>query len=150
VGVIAGVDGARVKEQINGRLPTKPGGGVLIGFGVLFMLRSLGEMGIALAAQTALPRPELGLLVADFLLAATLLVGGILLWRRQPLGYVSGVGLLFQASMLFVGLLGIMLLQPVLGGSAYPPGDFLVILVMGLVCFIPFALFVREVVKSPP
>jgi hypothetical protein len=147
VGVIAGVDGARVKEQINGRLPTKLGGGVLIGFGVLFMLRSLGEMGTALTAQTGLARPELGLLVADFLLAATLLAGGILLWRRRPLGYVSGVGLLFQASMLFVGLLGIMLLQPVLGGPAYLLGDFLAVLVMGLVCFIPFALFVREVVK---
>jgi hypothetical protein len=148
VGVVAAVDGAAVRERVNGRLPTRVDGGVLIGFGFLFMLRSLGEMGIALAEQTSLSRPELGLLVADFLLAATLLAGGALLWRKRPLGYVSGIGLLFQASMLFVGLLGIMFLQPVLGGSAYPPGDFLAVLAMGFICFIPFALFVRGIVKS--
>lgn len=67
----------------------------------------------------------------------------MLLWRREPFGYVTGLGLLFQASMLFVGLIIILILRPVTIGAQFVLSDVLVVLVMGLVCFVPFALFVR-------
>jgi hypothetical protein len=67
----------------------------------------------------------------------------VLLWRRKALGYVSGLGLLFQGSMLFIGLIFIMILQPFLTEAQFSLFDVLVITVMGLVCFIPFALYVR-------
>ncbi len=69
------------------------------------------------------------------------------LWRRRTLGYVAGTGLLFQASMLFVALLVFFILQPFIAGVPFPAEDFVVILAMGLVYFIPFGLFVRGIVK---
>jgi hypothetical protein len=45
--------------------------------------------------------------------------------------------------MLFIGLLVFFILQPFLAAVPFPLSDFLMIFIMGLVCFIPFALFVR-------
>jgi len=71
-----------------------------------------------------------------------------MLWRRQSLGYVGGTGLLFCASMLFIGLIGVLLLQPIVSGGPLPIIDIVVILIMSLICIVPFGLYVRGVVKS--
>ena len=47
--------------------------------------------------------------------------------------------------MLFVGLLVFFILQPFLTAMPFPAQDFVVIFVMGLVCFIPLALFIRGI-----
>jgi hypothetical protein len=72
----------------------------------------------------------------------------VLLWRRRPLGYVTGMGLLFQASMLFVGLLALFVLQPLLTALPFRAVDFVVTLALSLICFIPFGLFVRGVLSA--
>jgi hypothetical protein len=56
--------------------------------------------------------------------------------------------LLFQASMLFIGLLLYFILQPLLYPVSFPLSDFVVILAMGLVCFFPFGLFVRGILST--
>lgn len=70
--------------------------------------------------------PEPGVLVADLLTTPAWVVGGLLLWRRQAFGYVSGAGLLFQASMLFAGLLVFFILQPFVADVSFPVEDFVV------------------------
>jgi O-antigen/teichoic acid export membrane protein len=50
--------------------------------------------------------------------------------------------------MLFVALLIFFILQPFLTATPFPVTDFIVIAVMGLVCFIPFGLFVRGVLNA--
>jgi hypothetical protein len=107
----------------------------------------------ALAVQTlvggaALSRPEFATAIADVLLAPAWVIGGVLLWRRQAFGYVTGAGLLFQFSMLFIGLFVYFALQPIVAGTPFPMDDFVAVFVMGLVCFIPFGLFVRGVLLS--
>ena len=109
IGLVAGIDGGSVKERLAGHVPERLAGGVLIGFGSLFGLRVIWVMASALAGQTLIAGSELGLLVADFIFSTALLIGGILLWRRQALGYVGGTGLLFQASMLFIGLIAVLI-----------------------------------------
>jgi hypothetical protein len=148
IGLVATVDGEAVKGRLAGHVPERLAGGVLIGFGILFMLRVFVVMAGSLSNQTPIAGSELGLLVADFIFSGALLIGGILLWRRQALGYVGGTGLLFQASMLFIGLIAFMILQPFLSDAPFLPLDVIVVFAMGLVCFIPFALFLRGVVKS--
>jgi CHASE2 domain-containing sensor protein len=75
-------------------------------------------------------------------------IGGILLWRRQPFGFVAGAGLLFQASMLFVGLIVFLLLQPLLTAAPFAPVDVVVTTILGLICFVPFGLFVRGLLSA--
>lgn len=84
--------------------------------------------------------------VKDLAIIPTLVIGGVVLRRRQALGYVVGAGLLFLVSMLFVGLLVYFVLQPLLTGVPFPTDDFLVVAVMSLISFVPFGLFVRGIV----
>ena len=148
IGLVATIDGEAVKERLDGSVPRRLAGGIILGFGTLFALRAIAVMAGALANQTPIAGPELGLLVADFIFSGALVIGGILLWRRQALGYVGGTGLLFQASMLFIGLIAVLILQPFLSGTPFRPMDVIVVFAMGLICFIPFLLFARGVVRS--
>jgi hypothetical protein len=120
IGMLTSIDGKVVKQRLTGAVPERLAGGVLAGLGLLFFLLVIGAIVQALISQTAIAETELALHVADFLITPAWVVCGVLLWQRKAFGYVAGLGLLFQASMLFIGL----------------------------ICFIPFALFIRGVVSN--
>lgn len=142
--LLSGVDAAAVQARLHGcRVFERFGAGMLMGFGALFFLRAVAEFFDGAADWAAF-----GVLVADGLTTPLWILGGLYLWRKHPLGYVSGAGLLFQASMLFVGLLAFFILQPFMASAPFPLVDLIVILVMGLVVFIPFGLFARVVVRE--
>ena len=144
IGVFSSLDLPACQHRLAGRVPERLSAGVLVGLGTLFFLRSIGQ-----AAGGASPStPEFAVAVADLLVTPVWVVGGILLWQRRAAGYALGAGLLFQASLLFVGLLVFFLLQPVLLGEPFPAVDFMVIFGMGLLCFIPFGWFARGIQRS--
>jgi hypothetical protein len=142
-GLLASIDPAAVQQRLGGAVPERLSGGVLAAFGLLFFGWRAALVAQALSGAAPLPGPELATAVADLLITPAWVAGGVLLWRRQAPGYVCGVGLLFQASMLFAGLLVFFLLQPLLAGVPFPAEDCAVIFAMGLFCFVPFGLFVR-------
>jgi hypothetical protein len=148
IGLLANIDGSAIQQSLAGSVRERVAGGVLAGLGLLFFLRVVAVLVGALATQVPIVRSELALHVSDALIAPATALGGVLLWRRQELGYVTGLGLLFQASMLFIGLIILLLVQPFLTAAPFSPIDVLVVLVLGLICFIPFALFARGVVVS--
>lgn len=148
IGLLTSIDGKDVQQQITGAVPERLAGGVLAGLGLLFFLLVIGAIVQALISQTALAETELALHVADFLITPAWVVCGVLLWQRKAFGYVAGLGLLFQASMLFIGLIIVLLLQPFLTAAPFSLVDVVVIFAMGLICFIPFALFIRGVVSN--
>lgn len=141
--LLASMDGNLVQQQLVDKVPERFAGGVLTGLGVLFLFRVIGVLVGSLSGGDALAETELAVNIADFLTVPAWIIGGILLWRRQTFGYVTGLGLLFQGSMLFIALIAFLLLQPVLTNAPFALTDVIVIFVMGLVCFIPFALFLR-------
>ena len=145
IGLVASIDAKAVQQQLTGAVPERVAGGVLAGLGAVFSLRVIGLLVQALFSQTPIGEAERALHVADLVISPALIVGGVLLWQREPLGYVAGMGLLFQASMLFIGLLAIMLLVPVLTAAPFLPVDTIVVFAMGMVCFVPTALFLRGV-----
>jgi len=146
--LVASIQGEPVKEKLTGYVSERLSSAPLIFFGFIFGLRAIGLMASAAIEQEPLPDPELGLLVADFIACAAWLIGGILLWRHQALGYVTGTGLLFSTSMLFIGVIAVLLLQPIISGGSLLVMDVIVLAIMGLLCFVPFVLYVRGVVKS--
>ena len=148
VRLLSRVDASAVSATLAGSVPERLGGGILIGLGALFFIRAIAQVVLILSGQLAPEGATGATLAADLVTTPVWVVGGILLWRKRPLGHLSGLGLLFQASMLFIGLLIYFILQPILNPVPFPLSDFLVILVMGLVCFIPFGLFVRGVVST--
>ena len=141
--LLSSMDSSAIQHRLKGAVSERFAGGVLAGFGILFFLWRFALLVQTFTDQAALTGPEQATAVADVLLAPAWIIGGILLWRRRAFGYVVGAGLLFQLSMLFVGLLVFFILQPILTSAPFPVEDFVVIFVMGFVCFIPFGLFVR-------
>jgi hypothetical protein len=150
IGLTASIDGAAVQRRLARSVPERVAGGVLAALGALFFLRVIVVMAGAIASQTPVLGPELALQLADFVVAPGMVTGGVLLWRRQRLGYVTGLGLLFQASMLFVGLIVVLLLQPFVLDAPFAPLDVVVVFVLGLLCFVPLVLFARGVLSSHP
>jgi hypothetical protein len=142
------IDKKSVQGQLVGVVPAKISGWVLVVFGVMFIFRAISVIAEASASQTTLQAFEIGILIADSVLSLLMIAGGVLLLRRMPLGYVSGLGLLFSASTLFIGLIVFLLLQPILTEAPFVLSDVIVVFIMGLICSIPFGLFVRGVVSK--
>lgn len=141
--LLASLDASAVQERLQGKMHERISGGALIGMGLLFA----GLVSQILTDPASLPS-EVATGVADLTIIPFLLVGGVLLWRRQAWGYAVGAGLLFLMSMLFVGLLAFFILQPFVAGVPFPLDDFVAIAVMSLICFVPFGFFVRGVVSG--
>jgi hypothetical protein len=112
--LLISIEGHSVGEQLSGVIPVRGSGWVLVVFGVAFLFRAVGVIAQASLDGTRLPVSEIGVLIADLVLSIFMIVGGTWLLRRMPLGYASGLGLFFAASMLFIGLIAFLLLQPVL------------------------------------
>jgi hypothetical protein len=147
VALLRSIDQASIKEKLTGVAPVKTTGWILLLFGAMFFFRAIGILVQAALNQAILPSSEIGLLIADLIGSILWIAGGILLLRHKPLGYVSGLGLLFAICALFVGLIVVLLLQPFLTGAPFALVDVIVVFIMGLVCFIPFGLFLRGVIS---
>ena len=143
IGLVSGIDRKAVQQRLTGAVSERMGGMVLACLGTLFAVRVIVLMISALINQAPVHEAELALHVSDVVIAPALVIGGVLLWRREALGYVVGLGLLFQTSMLFVGLILVLILQPFITTAQFVLSDVLAVFVMGMVCFVPFALFVR-------
>jgi hypothetical protein len=139
-----------IKERLVDTAPRRFAGGVTIVFGVFFIFRIAGIIASAVTEQLPLPFSEMGVAVADVTLSFLFIFGGVLLLRRKALGFVMSLGLLFAASTLFIGLLIYLILQPFLSDVYFAWVDFLVVLFMSLICFVPFGLFIRAIWASNP
>jgi len=145
IALVANTDAKKVQQRLAGNVPEIFAGGVLAGLGLLLFLRVIAVVVDASGGGEALARSELAVNISDFLTTPAWFMGGLLLWRHKALGYVAGLGLLFQGSMLFIALIIYLLLQPLFTGASLALTDILVIFAMGLVCFVPFTLFLRGV-----
>ena len=146
--ILTSMDMNSIQTTLQDKVPARFAAGVLIVFGVLFFARSISQVAGLLTGQITLAGAEFGVLTADLLTTPIWAIGGFLLWQKRPLGYASATGLLFQASMLFVGLLIFFILQPLLFTLPFRLDDFVVIFVLGLIFFIPFGLFMRRIPKN--
>jgi hypothetical protein len=148
MGVVASIDGEAVKARLSGRVPERLSGGLLIGLAVLIMTLAASIMAKGIGGESPVSRHELSLATTDVVVSTAWAIGGFLLWRRRALGYLGGMGLLFQGSMLFIGAILTLLLQPLFTDAPLAVVDVVVLILMGLVCFVPFGIFVRGVIRS--
>jgi len=148
VDLLRHIDHPAVQTTLSGKVPVRLAGWLLMVFGVGFFLRAVGPVLGALVDKTSLPVSEAGVLVADLICSLLWAAAGLFLVRRKPFGYGSSLGFLYALSMLFLGLILLMLLQPVMTAAPLDLGGLVVIVVMSLVCLIPFGLFVRGVMRA--
>jgi hypothetical protein len=149
VGFVASVDSEAIRCRLTGAVPERLAGGILTGLSTLYSLNAVGQIVTALASQTPIGATDIAHWMADLaILGPMWLVGGLLLWRREALGYVAGTGLLLLGSILFIGVVPIIVFEALYTASPIDVAAIVQMLVMGLVCFVPFGLYVRGIVQS--
>ncbi len=145
IGLVASIDGEAVRQRLGRAIPARAIGGLLVGLAFLTTAQDAG--GAVLAALGGAPSDPLArhVWIVDLAVEVpAVLGGGVLLWRREGLGYVAGAGLLLQFGMTPTGLAAIMALQPFLTASPADWGTVAGLLAFSAVCFAPLALFVRS------
>ncbi len=145
---LRGINGETLQTALAGQVAEGLAGWVLVIFGVLFIARAGFEFSQMLVTGSFGRTPDLGVLIADIAISTCWIWGGVALLRRRPFGYASGLGLLFAGSMLFIGLIAFLILQPLVTEAAFSLTDVVVLAVMGLVCFVPSGLFARGVLSQ--
>jgi hypothetical protein len=144
IGLVASIDGQVVRQRLTGAVPARASGGILTGLAILIIVRQIAVIVTALTSQTPVDTAELSSWIADFTLAIPLLlVSGILLWRREALGYVAGAGLLLGYGVLALSLIPFFVLQARYTTSPVDVAGIVAVLVMAALCLVPFAFFVR-------
>jgi len=146
--ILVNIDKKAIQKLLSEVAPVRIPGVILVIFGLMFIFRAISIFTEASTSQLTLSISEVGLLIADLVLSTIWIAGGVLLLRRTPLGYVSGLGLLYGGSMLFIGLIVFLLLEPVITNKPFALGDVVAVSIMGLVCFIPFWLYIRVVLSN--
>lgn len=157
IALVSSIDGEQVRRRLAGTVPARVVGGVLVVLALLTLAQDAGgALVTALAGDAPAASAARHVWIADLALEVpAVLVGGALLWRRRPLGYVAGAGLLLQYGLTPLGLVASMVLQSVLTASPLDVSTSVALLVFSVVCFVPLAFFVRGVARgrglvSPP
>jgi len=142
--IVASIDSERVQRQLAGRVPDRAAGLVLVILTGFFILHALVESITPLTTGAAVSSLDTMLWIADLtIVSPTCLIGGILLLRRKPLGYASGAGLLLAYSMLFFGLLPVLLCPTTCDGAPIDVGGLVTMGLAGILCAILLMLFLR-------
>ncbi|MFQ5864756.1 MAG: hypothetical protein ACE5IW_05950 [bacterium] len=149
IGIIVSINSDAVRQRLSGVIPAKTTGYILISFAILVVVYQTVRIITVLINQTPPDNLELVQWIDDLVVGSpALLVGGYLLLRRKALGYVAGAGLLLMCSVLFIGVIPAMVFQALSSNTPIDVIGILIVLISGMVCFVPFLLFVRGVAKT--
>ena len=145
IGLLASIDGERVRQRLAGHVPARAVGGILVGLALLTIGQDgSGAVATALAGGTAGEPLARHVWTVDLAVEVpAVLVGGVLLWRREALGYVAGAGLLFQFGLTPTVLAVVAALQPFLTGSPVDVAAVVGLLLFSVVCFALLAVFIH-------
>ncbi|HEX2740281.1 MAG TPA: hypothetical protein VHM69_07520 [Rubrobacter sp.] len=145
IALVSSIDDEEVRRRLAGAVPARIIGGILVALALLTIAQDgSGAFVTALGENAPIDPVARHVWIADLALQApAVLAGGVLLWRREALGYVAGAGLLLQYGLSVVGFVASMALRAVLTASSLDMVALVILLVFGVICFVPLASFVR-------
>lgn len=144
IALVGSFDGDVVRRRLDAKVPARAAAVLLMGLSGLFMVNAVVEIASALAESATASPLERMLWIADMGTMIPLgIAGAILLWRRNPLGYIAGPGLLLAYTMLFFGLLPAMAYPALYNGSPVDGVGMALMLALGLLCLVLFFRFMR-------
>lgn len=146
--LLRSIDHHQIKARLEGRVADKISGWVLVFFGLAFIALALSEIIPGILDGSIPPLGEKAVSAADILVSIGWVIGGILLLGRNGLGYTMGLGLLLAASSLFIGLILFFFIAPLLTARPFDWIEVLTVFIMGMISFVPTALFCRGVIRS--
>ena len=147
-GIALMLDFTEIKKRLSDSIPYKAGGSFLVILTALFVLFAFSEVITALLNGETPGAMEIMLWTADLATISPLcLIGGVLLFRRKPVGLAAGPGLFLAYAMLFLGLLPVMIFQSIHSGTSIDWIGFGMMAVFGIACLVFLACFLRAMKK---
>jgi hypothetical protein len=144
IGLVASIERETVKQRLSSRVSARTIGGALISIALLFTIVDIAMIGAALASGAAVDATTHVSWIVDFVVELpALLIAGMLLWRREALGYVAAPGLLLQGGVLNAGYALVLVLQAIVGAATINAPFVAIVLVIGALSCTLFAFFVR-------
>ena len=137
------MDTESIHRKLESVVPARTSGIIITVFGCIFAIRAISVLIGPVFGGKPLAVTEIGLNVSDLIITPAWVAGGVLLIKRKKSGYLVGLGILYQATMLMIGLLAYMGLYSLMTDRPSDLTDFIIVLVLSLIFVIPFALFVR-------
>jgi hypothetical protein len=137
------LEATSIYRKLESVVPARTTGIILTVFGSLFAIRALGILIGSTLSGKPLAVTEFGLNITDLIITPFWVVGGVLLIKRKKSGYLVGLGILYQATMLMIGLLAYLGLSSIMTDRSFNLTDFIVVLALSLIFIIPFVLFIR-------
>lgn len=145
IGIVASIDGAAVRDRLAGN-PARLVGGALAAIGVLATLALTIPIITTLAGSTPVDPLLHAEWIVDYLFGnPVLLIGGVLLWRRERLGYAVAGGVLFLSGANGVAFAVSGVLGALIAGAPIDAAVIAVHLVIAGICIALLVVFLRGV-----
>lgn len=147
IATVMTVDLRSLPARLRG-VPARVVGGMLVALALV----TAGQDAMGAASVSAAGAAEVGahrVWGADFAIAVpAMLVGGVLLWRRAPLGLFACAGLLLSFAMFSVELAAMLVFQPQLAGRPNDVGTATGLLFFAVVALVPLAIVMRAAARE--
>lgn len=149
IGLAASLDSVSIREKLQDKVPERVAAGILIAIAAIFLLNQIIDVYNTLLSDEVISDTNKAQWTVDFaVFTPPLVIGGILLWKKHPMGYLASVPLLLAASMLFLGVIPIIIYQDIAANQPISVDGIIVVLVSGLFCFVPFYPFARATLSN--
>lgn len=149
VALVACIDSRAIRQQLDSLVPARAAGIVVVVLTSLFLAIAVGGIVSALAGQKAVGAMDTMLWIADVaVLSPACLLGGILLLRGKALGYTAGTGLLLVYTMLFFGLVPVLLFPAFHSGQQIDLAGLIMMIAAGSIWLVPLILFLRGISRA--
>ncbi len=144
IGLIVSIDQNAIKNKLIENIPNKTFGGILIGLSVFIIIRQVALIINAILNNSIIDQQELAVWIDDLIIGSPIMfIGGYFLWKKRPLGYTVGAGLFISYALLSFALIPFLSIQSYLRNTAIDLMGIIILLIMTMICAIPFIYFVR-------
>ncbi len=147
IGTVMTIDLHSLPTRLDG-IPARVVGGMLVALALVTAAQdALGAASVSFAGvDEAGARRVWG---ADFAVAVpAMLVGGVLLWRRAPLGLFACAGLLLSFAAFSTEIAAMLLFQPQLAGRSTDLGTAIGLLFFAVPALVPLAIVIRSATRG--
>lgn len=147
--LVAGMNGVMIKEKLEGRIPVRLSGGILLGLGVLIIIRQVTLIIVAHIKQSPVNSQEIAVWIGDLAVACPALITvGIALWRKNQFGFITGASVFLSYGILVLNLIIVIFYQAGSDIVSVNYSDIAVLLIMAGFCLWPFAFFIKAMMEN--
>lgn len=149
IGLVASFDGQAVRHRLSGGVPVRTTAGLFLLLALLFLTVDVVQVVTTLASRASVNSTTYASWCTDCTVQLpALFVAGLLLWRREALGYVAAPGLLLQGGVLNAGYALVLAFQAIFAAAPLNAPFVALVFVIGVLGFILLAFFVRAAARG--